>query len=211
MRTSILAALAIAAATAAAGRAAAAPAFGDAQDGLAIGIEITDVRRPTVAIVIENVTDHPIALRSYIATHEKQYDLYTIDVAWPLAKLAWDHARMLRGRGTRHPQIKVCGGRGARAITLTDDRDKSAPVTVTLGAGKQLRHEIDLGDWASRRVNGARALGGGWYELGVTYHVAGEQGVWNGTIASAKVALVRTGARAADMCDTGWPPPPATH
>jgi hypothetical protein len=173
------------------GTAAAAPAFGDAKDGLRIGLEVADARGPTVAVTIENVTDHPITLLSHVDAGEKHYDWYTIDVAWPLATVA--HRR------------KTCGGRGARAITLIDDRTKAARVEVTLAAHATLRHEIDLGDWASRQVNGARPLGGGVYELAVTYAVANETGVWNGTISSGSVALARTGPRALDMCDTGWP------
>jgi hypothetical protein len=186
-----------------------APGFGRPENGLSLGIEVLDAQHARIAVVVKNVTDHPIALLSHVATNEKHYDWYQIRIAWPLARTV----HVLGREGA--PGKKICGGRGERIVPLYGARDKSAPVKVTLGAGEQLRHEIDVASWAARSgaldadglLTDTRPLGGGWYELSVTYSVAGKKGVWNGTISSVPVRIARTGPRAYDMCDSGWSAP----
>lgn len=181
---------------------AAAPTFGPSSGGLALALTAAPVKGAlTIDVTIANTSDHPITLWSHVATHEMQFDWLEVEVSWRGARLERDHARVRRGPGVRHPLHKVCTARITQTIRFMDDRDKSAPVAVTLAPGTTVHHAIDLAQWAGRAVNGALALPPGRYELRATYRVTGEPAMWNGAISSPAIAARIPGAVANDRCD----------
>jgi hypothetical protein len=50
-------------------------------------------------------------------------------------------------------------------------------------------HRIDLQAWARRPPNGAKPIAGGSYRASVTYVVAGQPDVWNGSLSAGPVTL----------------------
>lgn len=112
-----------------------------------------------VRIALENVGDAALEVLSHVEAGERHYDWFTL---------------VLDGR---------------RELTLADDRNRSARVTVSLAAGESLEHEVDLTDWAARAVNGAAPLAPGTYALSARYAVA-VSGVWNGRLEAGPVELL---------------------
>jgi hypothetical protein len=116
-------------------------------------------RASAVRIALENVGDAALQVLSHVQARERHYDWFT----------------------------PVLDGR--RELTLADDRNRSARVTVSLAAGESLEHELDLTDWAARAINGATPLEAGTYAVGVRY-VVSENGVWNGHLEAGPVPLL---------------------
>ncbi|MBP9085222.1 MAG: hypothetical protein KBG15_03850 [Kofleriaceae bacterium] len=98
-----------------------------------------------------------VCVESHIATHEIQDDRLEVSVA------------------TRNKP------RTAVVVRFSDDRDKSAPVIVTLPPGATAWHDLDVVAWAARSVNGRRKLPAAPRVLTATYATSGQTGVWQGT------------------------------
>lgn len=165
--------------------------------GLAIAVSVGAAERgdrdPLLAtITLKNVSSRTITLLSHVATHETHLDWTTVRLAFPVP--------------SDEGCSSVWAGQGQRVLQLDDDRDKSARVAKTLAPGATLTHVVDLRDWAQRARNGGAPITPGFYKIEVEYKVAGEKGMWNGTIRSPRVPFTITGTVPPEMCGTnpGW-------
>ncbi len=122
-------------------------AFGPEVSGLRLGIALEG---KTLVVHLVNVGKAPLVVMSHVATHERQNDWLTVTI--------------VDAKGSE------------REVALDDDRDKSAPVNVTLAAGAELVDRWDLADWSARKRNGSHPLGKGDASILATYRVAYE--VW---------------------------------
>jgi hypothetical protein len=130
---------------------------------------------------------------SHVEAGERHYDPFLVELVWPTA-----------GPGGCAAGAAV---RKSRTIGLWDERDKSAPVMVTLGPGKSFSHTVDLDAWARRKVNGSVPIGPGWYKVRVVYDgTTGGSGAWSGKVRAPDVRLTVSGAPSGDMCpkNPGW-------
>ena len=129
-------------------------------------------------------------------THERHYDWTRIELTYPSPSR----------EGCSGPRT----GSKKRVLRFVDERDKSAPVKVTLAPGKSLTAELDLNDWAGRRVNGAKPIAPGWYKVRVVYEVDASEwsdpDVWHGRTRSKPFPLTVSGEPRGDMCprNPGW-------
>ena len=110
-------------------------------------------------IALENVGDAPLEVLSHVEAGERHYDWFTLVLD------------------------------GVRELTLADDRNRSARVTVSLAAGESLEHTVELTDWAARAINGAAPLAPGTYAVSARYTVSAD-GVWNGRLEAGPVQLL---------------------
>ena len=125
-----------------------------------------------LSIVLRNEGRDTLKVLSHVATHEMHLDWFEVH---------------LKPRDTC--SLPSQAGK-ARSIRLTDERDKSAPVTKILRNSDFIRHEVNLQTWALRQINGKKLIETGCYDLEVTYEVQGQKDVWNGALRSAPVELV---------------------
>lgn len=116
---------------------------------------------------LQNVGDAPLEVLSHVKAHEKHFDWFGLS-------------------------LKDAAG-ATRRLRLLDDRDKSGTVRARLEPGESLRHSIDVGDWASRPVNGAEPLAPGAYLLNAEYEVDSARDyaldTWSGRLEAGPVTL----------------------
>lgn len=77
---------------------------------------------------------------------------------------------------------------GPTEIRFVDNRNRSASIKVVLEPGGKVSHQMNVGDWAARAVNGGRALEPGTHAASAVYVVT-DTSVWTGRIESGQVAL----------------------
>lgn len=171
--------------------------LGQPQGGLAVGARVAAAQFAAgdpiaLEITLANVGKQPLRVASHVATHEVHLDWYEVVLTYPV------------------PSDEGCAGvwagRAERRLALDDDRDKSAPVEVTLKRGARLTHTVDLQDWAARARNGGQRIPPGFYKVEVVYHVADGNGRWHGTIRSGRIPLTIEGKVPSDRCaaNPGW-------
>ena len=121
-------------------------------------------RGAVLDVTWENVGTAPVCIYPWVATHEEQFDWVSVELT----------------------------GVGApRTLVFTDDRDKSAPVSIGLSPGEKLTKTIDLAGWAARRPNGTNPLVPGTYSASVTYDSTRETWVWAGSLHATTTVVVR--------------------
>jgi hypothetical protein len=132
-------------------------AWGKSQNGLRAGLRLSSTGNLT--LTLENTSKDTLQVRSHVSTHERQYDWFRIFA-------------QAEGAVERHEFL------------LLDERNRSAPVTVTLAAGARLSHDIDFVDWSHRHDAG---LSAGKCKVWFTYSVD-DVDVWRGNLTSGSLA-----------------------
>lgn len=122
--------------------------------------------RAIVQVALHNAGTEAVCVYSNIKTHELQNDWLTIRYA----------------DGDKYHHF-------SRTISLSDDRDKSYPVSLLLGPDQTLWYSIDLEQWAGRRRNGAEALPAGSVYAEAVLDASREDGVWSGQLTSESFEL----------------------
>ena len=134
--------------------------WGAAAGDLRLGIAVEGA---TARLGLENVGAAAFDVMSHVAAvGEKHFDWYTV---------------VLDGPG------------GQRELSFVDDRNRSAPIRVTLAPGEALEQAIDLAAWAARAVNGTAPLAAGRHEARARYEVGAQEGAWHGRLEAGPVEL----------------------
>jgi hypothetical protein len=104
------------------------------------------------------------------------------------AKLeVWSHVATVETHLDWYALLLVHNG-SARDLRFVDDRNRSAPIKVTLDPGARVSHKVDVAAWAARAANNSQPLAPGSYSATATYEVT-DGPVWHGKLASGQVAL----------------------
>jgi hypothetical protein len=134
--------------------------WSETADGLRLGI---GARAGLVRLALENTGADPLPVFSHVlAAGETHYDWFTVAVDGPA---------------------------GARTLTLADDRNRSAPIVVTLAPGEGLEHDIDVAAWARRGRNGGQPLPAGRYAARAAYEVPPNAQAWSGRLEAGPAEL----------------------
>jgi hypothetical protein len=108
-----------------------------------------------IRVGLHNTGTDPVCVYTSIATHELQHD-------WL--------------------ELELTQGAKKRSLRFDDDRDKSAPVTVSLAPGATDWQTFDVAAWAKRRRNGGEPLKKGEIAAHAIYDTTEETEVWAGRL-----------------------------
>jgi len=133
-------------------------AWGQPVSDLRFGVAVEGT---SVVFHLENTGKTKLEVWSHVATHETHLDWYALQL-------------------TRDDKV--------RELRFVDDRNRSAPIKVTLDPGGRLHHKVDVAAWAARGANGSQPLTPGSYTAKATYEVS-DGPVWHGKLASGQVAI----------------------
>ena len=134
--------------------------WGTPANGLALGLSTNG---SVVTVHLKNTGATPLQVMSHVEAGEIHLDWYSIDLT--------------DSQGN------------TRTLKLLDARERSAPVQVSLAPGKTVDHNVAVTDWASRSVNGGKALVPGVYTVRAKYAVSSPSDVWNGRLEAGPVSL----------------------
>jgi hypothetical protein len=135
-------------------------AWGEAVDGLALGIAAA---AEDVAFALHNGGDHEVDLPCHVlADGQEHLDWYVLHVHGP------------------HDSV---------AVPLLADRNRSAPVRITLPPGGHVVHVVTPAAWIGRGAGSPAALPSGPLTAEVTFDTTTEDRGWRGRLHSGSVRL----------------------
>lgn len=137
--------------------------WGDPVSGVRLGLEI-DATFATFHV--QNVGTKPADVMSHVQAGETHLDWYTLEIDAP--------------------------GGCKREIGFVDERDRSAPIKVTLAPQAELSHRVDIASWAARPANGSKPLSPGTYSVIARYQVSpgAAPTVWTGTLSAGPTEMI---------------------
>ena len=143
----------------------------------------------TLHVEVKNAGKKAVDVTSHVQANEMHFDPFRVVLYWP-----GPSRDGCKGQYT---------GRRSRVISLVGERDKSAPVTVTLEPGKTFAHDIDIGAWAAGDAN-KKAIAPGFYQVRVEYSHG--EGKARRKAVSKVVGFTVSGTVTGDMCkaNPGW-------
>ena len=130
--------------------------------GVRLGLEINAT---SATFHVQNVGTKPVDVMSHVQAGEQHLDWYTLELS--------------------------ASDGGQREIGFVDDRDRSAPIKVTLAPQAELSHRVDVASWGARAANGSKPLAPGAYRVVARYTVpAGTNATaWTGTLSAGPVPM----------------------
>jgi hypothetical protein len=143
--------------------------WGEPDGGLRLGLSAED---RLAELYLQNVGNVPLEVLSHVSAHELHLDWYRL-------------------------RVKNESGFD-RQLHLLDNRNRSVVIRAELKPGEHLQHIADVGEWASRRANGAQPIAPGSYQLFATYDVADEEDCWRGHLEAGPVTLTISQAANSD-------------
>ena len=114
------------------------------------------LRGANLDVTYGNSGTDPVCLLAYVSAEDEQFDWLALEVT--------------DGAGV------------TRKLQLTDDRNRSARISVELASGATYTKTIDLTAWAARPRNGGKALGAGPYRVRTNYDSKAETWAWAGKL-----------------------------
>jgi hypothetical protein len=101
--------------------------FHNPEEAKGLGVLVEVLKNDSIRITVKNISKKTITAYSHVECGEKHYDWFEVEGLTP------DHDKLY--------------------FSFTDDREKSAPIIVSLKPGKSFSHTISLSAWAVRAGN----------------------------------------------------------